>query len=182
MSVLEPQLSQPQGSSMSTVTSPVMAQHVSALWGETCGAGFSCPTDYHCCSQSSGICCPDGFFCSGTSCTSLIIVIFPCIVAALILVVAIIVIITCRKLKAKGIKMQLIPEQGNDTKKKPLNNTWMDGMAPVSQWLGLIVSLLVYTLIINIISLILSIVQVTYNEMIIYAYGYLTYLNVLVCY
>lgn len=37
------------------------------------------------------------------------------------------------ELKAKGIKMQLIPEQGNDTKKKPLNNTWMDGMAPVSQ-------------------------------------------------
>uniref|UniRef100_K1PQ98 XK-related protein n=1 Tax=Magallana gigas TaxID=29159 RepID=K1PQ98_MAGGI len=56
------------------------------------------------------------------------IVIFPCIVAALILVVAIIVIITCRKLKAKGIKMQLISKQGNQTKKKPLNNTWMDGM------------------------------------------------------
>lgn len=106
----------------------ILINTVNGLWGETCGEGFNCLSGYHCCSQSSGICCPNGFFCSGTSCTSLIIVIFPCIVAALILVVAIIVIITCRKLKAKGIKMQLISKQGNQTKKKPLNNTWMDGM------------------------------------------------------
>ena len=44
---------------------------VSGDGGENCGIG-NCLDGYHCCSVSTGTCCPGGFFCSGAKCVSLV--------------------------------------------------------------------------------------------------------------
>lgn len=44
---------------------------VSGFISEICGKG-ACLYGYHCCSHSTGYCCPDGFVCSGSICISLV--------------------------------------------------------------------------------------------------------------
>ncbi|XP_022344203.2 uncharacterized protein LOC111137172 [Crassostrea virginica] len=95
----------------------LLVDDVSGDWGENCGIG-NCLDGYHCCSVSTGTCCPGGFFCSGAKCVSLVIVIFPCIVAAAMIGVTIVVVITCKKLKSKGIEMHWKPKTCKKTAEK----------------------------------------------------------------
>lgn len=75
---------------------------VSGLLGEVCGFG-ACFYGYHCCSQSSGYCCPDGFVCSGSICISLVVIIAPIVIGVIVIIVIVVVVIACKKKRAQGV-------------------------------------------------------------------------------
>ncbi|XP_061171734.1 cysteine and tyrosine-rich protein 1-like [Saccostrea echinata] len=75
---------------------------VNGFFGESCGTG-SCLYGYHCCSHSTGYCCPDGFICSGAICISLTVIIAPVVFGVIFIIVIIIVIIACKKKRARGV-------------------------------------------------------------------------------
>ncbi|XP_062605718.1 uncharacterized protein LOC134267537 [Saccostrea cucullata] len=80
----------------------LLCDFVSGFFGEVCGSG-SCLYGYHCCSHSTGYCCPDGFICSGAICISLTVIIAPVVIAVIVFIVIIVVIIACKKKRARGV-------------------------------------------------------------------------------
>ncbi|XP_022344731.2 uncharacterized protein LOC111137540 [Crassostrea virginica] len=72
------------------------------LTGEACGSG-NCLYGYHCCSDSTGYCCPDGYICSGTICISLTVIIAPVVIGVVVIIVIIVIVIACKKKRAQGV-------------------------------------------------------------------------------